>query len=340
MENKSILSTFLEEITTNQNHNASIERCKKIIQELESILNKKIISYFATEIGEDLSSMINDEDAFLIDNLLNKNNDKKDLVLILHSNGGIALAAERIIEICKNYCYKKAGQFSIIVPKRAKSAATIVALGADKIFLTDTAELGPVDPQFLIKDERGFTQSEPAYLIVDAFENALKKKLIPYTKINKKFNINNNIRLSDNIKLKLLEQCNYPMYVNAKNELDLSDSIIKKISKDKIKNNSKIKETDFDIFRDPHMTKSHGRLINYSDLECNNLRIEKVINKLSNIDSGQLTKIEGLLWELYVRKRQFLNDVGNPTVKTIEDKEEFYISIGKKIGQQQKPSQE
>lgn len=344
MSNQSIFTKLLAELQEHKNHNTSVERCKKIIQELEQKLNKRVIAYFASEVGRDAGSMINDEDAFVIENLLSIKSDKKDLVLIMHSNGGQALSAERIIEVCKNYCNTRNddSKFIVIIPKKAKSAATIVALAADKIYLRDTAELGPVDPQFVVANKDGEIQIEPAYLLVDALENI--------------FNGNNNIwnklfcrnadkplpRLSDEIKLKILEQCNYPMYVTAKNELDLSYSIIEKISKEKIKQNSNIKSSDFNIFRDPHITKSHGRLINLSDLEDNNLRKEKIINKLDSFfnnddQKSDYNSINNLLFELYVRKRQLLNDAGNNIVKTIEENEEYFINFGFKAGQTKNP---
>lgn len=342
MENKSVFSKLLAELQENKNHNISIERCKQIIKELEQKLDKRVISYFASEVGADSSSMINDEDVFIIENLLSIKSDKKDLVLILHSNGGYALSAERIIEICRDYCNRKNddSKFIVIIPKKAKSAATIVALAADKVYLRNTAELGPVDPQFMAVGENGNIQIEPAYLYIDALENIFDEENNVFWK--KYFHRNNNkplSRLPKEVKLKLLEQCNYPLYVNAKNELGLSDSIIEKISKEKIRQNPNILSDDFNIFKDPHITKSHGRIINLSDLRNNNLRREKIINKLEDLfNSAEEHEVfNTLLFELYVRKRQLINDVGNNIVKTIEIGEEFFITFGTKSGQIKNP---
>mgnify|MGYP001562526453 CR=1 FL=1 len=81
--------------------------------------------------------------------------------------------------------------------------------------------------------------------------------------------------------------------------------------------------------------KSHGRLINLSDLKSNALRIEKIIERLEDIleNISEYKKFDDLLWELYVRKKQLVNDIGNPIVKTIESAEEFFISLGMKMGQ-------
>jgi hypothetical protein len=43
----------------------------------------------------------------------------------------------------------------VIVPDLAKSAGTLMALAASKIIMSNTSELGMIDPQFLLKDARG-----------------------------------------------------------------------------------------------------------------------------------------------------------------------------------------
>lgn len=342
---QSIFSQLLAELQKNKNHNASIERCKTIIKDLETQLNKRIVAYFASEVGTDAGTMVNDEDVFMIENILSVPSSKKDLVLIIHSNGGYALSAERIIDVCRNYCKQKndGSKFYVIVPKKAKSAATIVALGADKIYLRNTAELGPVDPQFTIADKDGNIQVEPAYLYVDSLENIFD---MDHPGIFQRYFRKNHKKpfssLPSDMKLKILEQCNYAMYVSAKNELGLSDSIIEKISSEKIKQCPNIKPADFDIFRDPHITKSHGRLINFSDLKNNSLLAEKIIEPLENLfeDKNKYKSVDSLLWELYVRKKQLTNDPGNVLVKTIEGTDEFFVVGGAKRGQKQLPIQE
>ncbi len=171
----SLLSGLLAEIATSKNHVSSVTRCNELLPLIEGSFNKRTLFYFASECGADLASMINDEDAFVIENLLSVPSEKRDLVLVLHSNGGFSLSAERIIEVCRDYCKRRGdgSKFYVFVPKKAKSAATILALGADQIFLRNTAELGPVDPQFSVTDAEGNTTFIPAYLQVDAVENLL-----------------------------------------------------------------------------------------------------------------------------------------------------------------------
>jgi hypothetical protein len=65
------------------------------------------------------------------------------LNLIINGPGGDGTVAEKIIQLCRSHC----GQFRVLVPNRAKSAATIVALGADEIVMGYCSELGPIDAQ-------------------------------------------------------------------------------------------------------------------------------------------------------------------------------------------------
>lgn len=331
----SILTTLLNDLNTTKNHGGSMARCRAIIGEIETLTNKRVLAYFSSDVGKDHNTWVNDEDVFIIENLLSVPSTKKDLLLILQSNGGLAISAERIIDVCKNYCSKRKDEsnFIVVVAKKAKSAATIIALGANKVYLRSTAELGPVDPQMNIQDAQGTMQITPAYIIVDALENLMPNNGTLKEKLSSFFNRKHLSKLPKEIKQKLFEQNSYPLYVQSKNELNLSESIIAKISKEKI--NEKISESDFNIFKDPHITKSHGRLINLSDLSDNPLHKEKIIDNLDTLlskeDEGK--KLDSLIWELYVRRRQLVNDSANTTVKTIESTDEIFLINGKKFGQ-------
>jgi hypothetical protein len=64
------------------------------------------------------------------------------LDLFLHSPGGFLDSAYKIVRICKEY----SNEFNVIVPLAAKSAATVITLGAKEIVMTVFSELGPIDP--------------------------------------------------------------------------------------------------------------------------------------------------------------------------------------------------
>lgn len=62
--------------------------------------------------------------------------------LFLYTSGGIANAGTGLVALLREYCRR----FSVIVPFKAHSAGTLIALGADSIVMTKVAQLSPVDP--------------------------------------------------------------------------------------------------------------------------------------------------------------------------------------------------
>lgn len=88
--------------------------------------------------------ILDDSDVSLLESILQRIDLSRGLCLMLNSPGGDALAAERLIHVCR--CYAR-GDFEVLVPKAAKSAATVIALGANRLLMGETAELGPLDAQ-------------------------------------------------------------------------------------------------------------------------------------------------------------------------------------------------
>ena len=63
--------------------------------------------------------------------------------LILHTPGGLVLAAEQIAKAIKNH----KAPVRVFVPHYAMSGGTLISLAADEIYMDPNAVLGPVDPQ-------------------------------------------------------------------------------------------------------------------------------------------------------------------------------------------------
>ncbi len=83
----------------------------------------------------------------------------KPIDLIIHTPGGLVLAATQIAKALKDHPAKT----TVIVPHYAMSGGTLIALAADEIIMDPHAVLGPVDPQLM---------NYPAPSIL----NAVKKK--------------------------------------------------------------------------------------------------------------------------------------------------------------------
>ena len=102
-----------------------------------------MISYVtATRTGHDIQ--IADDAVPIIFEHLKSNQDlaKNGVDLFIHSNGGSGTVPWRIVSLIRQYTE----HFAVLVPHRAFSAATLIALGADEIVMHKMGCLGPIDP--------------------------------------------------------------------------------------------------------------------------------------------------------------------------------------------------
>lgn len=68
---------------------------------------------------------------------------EKPIDLIIHTPGGLVLAASQIAHALQNH----KGKVTVFVPHYAMSGGTLIALAADEIIMDTNAVIGPVDPQ-------------------------------------------------------------------------------------------------------------------------------------------------------------------------------------------------
>jgi sulfur relay (sulfurtransferase) DsrC/TusE family protein len=115
-----------------------------LFQKLESALGSKVISYITSDRENNLrlQMMIGDEVIRPLHRQLELIGRQETINLFLYTRGGLTETAWRIVKLFREY----AKNFRVIVPFRAHSAGTEIALGADSILMTELAELGPVDP--------------------------------------------------------------------------------------------------------------------------------------------------------------------------------------------------
>jgi ClpP class serine protease len=90
--------------------------------------------------------------------------------LILHTPGGLVLAAEQIAFALRNH----PARVTVFVPHYAMSGGTMLALAADEIYMDENAVLGPVDPQI---------GNYPAVSILKAIEQKNKDRVSDETMI-------------------------------------------------------------------------------------------------------------------------------------------------------------
>lgn len=91
--------------------------------------------------------------------------------LMLHTPGGDVDAAEKLITLVRGAVGEQ-GQLRVIVPDYAKSAGTLMALGANSIVMSDSSELGPIDPQVSLKDGNGNDVVHSVLTYLNAYDEA------------------------------------------------------------------------------------------------------------------------------------------------------------------------
>jgi ClpP class serine protease len=94
-------------------------------------------------LGAPVGGFIGIEDSESILRAIRLTPDDVPIDLILHTPGGLVLAAEQIARALLDH----KGKVTVFVPHYAMSGGTLIAMAADEIVMDPNAVLGPVDPQ-------------------------------------------------------------------------------------------------------------------------------------------------------------------------------------------------
>lgn len=126
---------------------------------------------------------ISEDDVRHLQELLNTVESMKPLDLLLNSPGGDIRTADKLVRMLSGASSEPesapSGEFRVIVPDQAKSAATLMALGASEIVMSTSSELGPIDPQVELQDQDGNWNWHSAFDYVETYkeaENNFRKK--------------------------------------------------------------------------------------------------------------------------------------------------------------------
>ncbi|MCY4266134.1 MAG: hypothetical protein OXE78_14985 [Gammaproteobacteria bacterium] len=279
---------------TNQNHDIR----KPYFEAIRSLREKRtILSLF---ISFRKFSPLEQSDADILEEILANEDNTKGISLILDAPGGNGLAAERIIRICKSYSGK---DFEVIVPDKAKSAATMICLGADKILMSKSSELGPIDPQVAYDIGQG-TSWIAAHDIVSAYEE-LFARAVRFsdggisTLLQQLREEIDAVKIKD---LKSLIKLSEDMAINS-----LSNGMMHKASRNEIRNRIK-------PFTDPELTFSHDSGIDIELAKNSSLNVEEI-----DLNSPLWAAVKGL----YMRSQYLVNSTD--VAKIIETANDSYI---------------
>ncbi len=123
-------------------------RRQRAIQALERLRGTRVITMIHRQetmsfLGFPVARYIDIEDSEAVLRAVRLTPPEMPIDLVLHTPGGLVLAAEQIAFALK----RRTGNVTVFVPHYAMSGGTLVALAADAIVMDPNAVLGPVDPQ-------------------------------------------------------------------------------------------------------------------------------------------------------------------------------------------------
>jgi len=112
-----------------------------LLRSIERKRRSKVIAYLAgdrpgmeTKVASDVHPVFYDH--------LNGMGRQDRIDLFLYTTGGLTNSAYALVNMIKEYC----DHFGMIIPFKALSSGTLMALGADEIIMTKMGQLSPIDP--------------------------------------------------------------------------------------------------------------------------------------------------------------------------------------------------
>ena len=115
---------------------------QEIIKKLEEKTNSKVLVYFLGDRKNLPGLTINDESLMELYNHVTKIGKVENLSLYLYTVGGVTIAGFTIINLLKQFC----NTLTVIIPYKALSTGTLMALGTNGIIMSKIAQLSPIDP--------------------------------------------------------------------------------------------------------------------------------------------------------------------------------------------------
>ena len=272
-----IAQQILDEHSPNRNN----ARRRELIKSIEEKTGRKLLVYIAAshpvpipEINAMRSIRVEDI-TFLEDLLRTADSEKGDL--LINSAGGEPNVAEKMLMMCRHRFTK---EFNVIVPNFAKSAATMIALGSDKILMGYLSELGPIDPQVIITDPSGKQQQLPAQAIVGGLTE-IRRKIV-----EDKDPIEMYYPMLSQVRPEIIQYCN--------NAIKASQEFAEKwLKAHMLKSNPAKAEKVASELSNGVTYKSHGKVIDYAEAKDRlGLDVECIDPK---------SELWSWIWELYLR---------------------------------------
>ena len=126
-----------------------LEACRQqLMRQIEKKRGSRVITMLHRQealsfLGIPFTRYIDIEDSEQVLRAIRMTPDDMPIDFILHTPGGLVLAAEQIAHALARH----KARVTVFVPHYAMSGGTLIALAADEIVMDENAVLGPVDPQ-------------------------------------------------------------------------------------------------------------------------------------------------------------------------------------------------
>lgn len=119
------------------------DRRRELISAIEEKRNSRVIAYITSDRTNQAAAIAGDAVPLLIEHLRAQSLGDRDIDLFLYSRGGHSSTPWNMVTKVREFA--GANKFGVLIPYRAHSAATMIAIGADEIVMTKMGELGPID---------------------------------------------------------------------------------------------------------------------------------------------------------------------------------------------------
>jgi ClpP class serine protease len=265
------MSNSINSIIARLNQEQDVLR-RKLIDKIQENTGRKLINYIAR--FEPAGSIIPD-DVLLFNDVLTSLNFPSELDLIIHSPGGLVEVTEKIVLMIRS----KVKSLRVIIPDAAKSAATLLALSANEILMSDLSEIGPIDPQILVGIDPSTRQ--PIFRPAWSYLNSLKE-LEEELKVGR----------SPAIVIPLVGKIDPTLLDVAKKSIDYSKSLAKKWLVKYMGLTEENANKIADYLSSAEINLTHARAIKYEEAKELGLKVVLMNSELAN-----------LIHELYMRSR-------------------------------------
>jgi len=250
-----------------------------LIKRIQKRIDAKLITYISNP--QHPFAQIMKQDTPLFEDLLRSVSGAEEGYLMINCPGGDPNAAEKLLVMCRE---RFAKQFNVIVPDFAKSAATMIALGSDKILMGYLAELGPIDPQLQVGPLPMTGQTIPARSFIDGLD-MIRKRI-------------KEERDPPHIYLPMLSQIRPELIAICQRAIEDSQAFAEKWLKQHMLKDAPEQATMIAKLLSSG-EKSHGKVIDFTEAkDVLKLNVEKI---------DKNSELWNEIWELYCRSIQFLS---------------------------------